>query len=55
VNVLEEQYPNLARAVRLDLTYAPEVDATVGTGTSAFGRIDVLVNNAGHVLFANIF
>jgi NAD(P)-dependent dehydrogenase (short-subunit alcohol dehydrogenase family) len=35
------------RVVRLDVTKAAEIDAAVAAAMSAFGRIDVLVNNAG--------
>ena len=35
------------RAVRVDVTNAEECEAIVAAARSAFGRIDVLVNNAG--------
>jgi NAD(P)-dependent dehydrogenase (short-subunit alcohol dehydrogenase family) len=38
--------PN-GRALRLDVTKSPEIDAAVGQITAECGRIDVLVNNAG--------
>ena len=47
---LEQQYPNYARAVRLDVTDLPQVKASVQAAIDAFGRIDVLVNNAGYGL-----
>jgi NAD(P)-dependent dehydrogenase (short-subunit alcohol dehydrogenase family) len=37
------------RIVALDVTDAEAARAAVGTATSAFGRLDVLVNNAGHI------
>ena len=36
-----------------DLTREPDVEALVNTASSAFGRIDVLVNNAGMVTVGN--
>jgi NAD(P)-dependent dehydrogenase (short-subunit alcohol dehydrogenase family) len=36
---------------RLDVTDRASIDATVAAAMAAFGRIDVLVNNAGHGLF----
>ena len=36
-----------------DLTREPDVEAMVNTASSAFGRIDVLVNNAGMVTVGN--
>ena len=36
-----------ARAVRADVAKAPEVIAMIAAATDAFGRLDVLFNNAG--------
>ena len=36
------------RTARLDVTDATTIDGAVETARSAFGRIDVVVNNAGH-------
>ncbi|HEY4051161.1 MAG TPA: SDR family NAD(P)-dependent oxidoreductase, partial [Acidobacteriaceae bacterium] len=51
---LERQYPNYARAVRLDVTDLTQVKASVQAAIDAFGRIDVLVNNAGYGLFGAV-
>ncbi len=45
------QYGAQVRAVELDVTNSSEARAAVAAATSAFGRLDVVVNNAG---YANI-
>ena len=42
--------PERARAVKLDVTSADDIGRAVGEATLAFGRVDVLVNNAGYGL-----
>jgi NAD(P)-dependent dehydrogenase (short-subunit alcohol dehydrogenase family) len=42
------RYPGSARAVRLDVTDRAQAVAAVKATTDAFGRLDVLVNNAGY-------
>ncbi|MDR5782137.1 oxidoreductase [Caballeronia sp. LZ065] len=42
-----EQYGDLALVLPLDVTRPEQVQAAVKAGTDKFGRIDVLVNNAG--------
>jgi NAD(P)-dependent dehydrogenase (short-subunit alcohol dehydrogenase family) len=45
---LVAQYPNAVKAVRLDVTNPKEVREAVDAAIQTFGRIDVLVNNAGY-------
>src|SRR5271170_1275209 len=45
---LATQYGDQVRVVRLDVTDAAAVRAGVDAATSAFGRLDVVVNNAGY-------
>ena len=44
---LVERYPDSARAVGLDVTDRAQAAAAVKSTTDAFGRLDVIVNNAG--------
>ena len=48
---LAERYPGQVMAARLDVTDADQARAAVGDGLAAFGRLDVVVNNAGYGLF----
>lgn len=45
---LVEQYGEQVRAVALDVTDPAAARAAVAAATSAFGRLDVVVNNAGY-------
>ncbi len=47
---LVEKYPDTARAVKLDVTNLDDAKSAVREAVKEFGRIDVLVNNAGYVL-----
>jgi NAD(P)-dependent dehydrogenase (short-subunit alcohol dehydrogenase family) len=48
---LIKRYPGSARAFRLDVTEPDQARAAVGEAISAFGRLDVVVSNAGYGLF----
>lgn len=45
---LIDQYPQTAKAVRLDVTDLQNIHEVVNAALDGFGRIDVLVNNAGY-------
>jgi len=45
---LEEAYPATALILALDVTKQSQVDGAVADAVARFGRIDVLVNNAGY-------
>ena len=47
---LVSKYPEAARAVRLDVTDRDEVGKAIDEAVRAFGRVDVVVNNAGYGL-----
>lgn len=44
---LAAQYPQTARAIKLDVTNPDDVAASVVAADEAFGGVDVLINNAG--------
>src|SRR3982074_2315720 len=44
---LVERYPDRAVAVALDVTDRAQAEAAIRASVDSFGRLDVLVNNAG--------
>lgn len=55
VRDLIERYPAQALVVELDVTRHEQVRRAVSEATDRFGRIDVLVNNAGEMFDTNVF
>lgn len=51
---LIEKYPETARAVKLDVTNETDVKNAVSEAVKEFGRIDVVVNNAGYAVVGAI-
>lgn len=51
---LTEKYPDAVRAVKLDVTDLEDVKNSIEAAVKEFGRIDVVVNNAGYALVGAI-
>jgi NAD(P)-dependent dehydrogenase (short-subunit alcohol dehydrogenase family) len=45
---LEKQYPQTAKALALDVTKETQINSAAEQAIAKFGRVDVLVNNAGY-------
>lgn len=54
VQDLAQQYPDRALALPLDVTVPAQIEAAVKQAVAHFGKIDVVVNNAGYGLLAAI-
>jgi NAD(P)-dependent dehydrogenase (short-subunit alcohol dehydrogenase family) len=54
VRDIVERHPDSAMALPLDVTRRDQIDAAVAATESAFGGIDVLVNNAGYGYMAAV-
>lgn len=54
VKEITEMYPETSLAVSLDVTDPASMDAAIQAGMKKFGRIDVLVNNAGYAYRSSV-
>jgi NAD(P)-dependent dehydrogenase (short-subunit alcohol dehydrogenase family) len=54
LTALTERYGDQVRAVALDVTDPAAAEAAVRTAMEAFGRLDVVVNNAGYANLASV-
>lgn len=54
LNTLIEQYPERALALELDVTHSASARAAITRAVAHFGRLDVVVNNAGYANVSSI-
>lgn len=54
VKEITEMYPETSLAVSLDVTDPASMDAAIQAGMKKFGRLDVLVNNAGYAYRSSV-
>jgi NAD(P)-dependent dehydrogenase (short-subunit alcohol dehydrogenase family) len=54
LSALTKAYGKQVAALKLDVTNKAEVDAAIAEAHSRFGRLDVVINNAGYGLFGAI-
>ena len=54
LSALRQRYGDRVAALKLDVTNKPEVDAVIAQAHARFGRLDVVINNAGYGLFGTI-
>jgi NAD(P)-dependent dehydrogenase (short-subunit alcohol dehydrogenase family) len=54
LSALTKRYGKQVAALKLDVTKKAEVDAAIADAHTRFGRLDVVINNAGYGLFGTI-